>query len=84
MEFVYKMSWFESKRHSISHTDMYFARESDTRWGHRNPLCTITVVAVERGTPEYESAIRNTEEEMKAEEQGAGGWEGLIDDEVRA
>jgi hypothetical protein len=72
MEFVYKMSWFESKRHTISHTDMYFARESDTRWGHHNPLCTITVVAVERGTPEYESAIESTKTAIENILKGEG------------
>ena len=60
MKFVYKMSFYPSKRHTISHTNMYFARESDTRWGHHDPLCKITVIPVDEDSTEYESAMGNT------------------------
>mgnify|MGYP003650061569 CR=1 FL=1 len=32
IKWVYQMSWYESKRHSISHTDMYYAKPEHTHW----------------------------------------------------
>ena len=61
--YVYQMSWFESKRHHKSHTDMYFAEEEHTRWGHCDELCRISVVKVHTYSNEYVSAVENSERE---------------------
>lgn len=31
-KFIYKCSWFESKRHRISHTDMFYEHAEHTQW----------------------------------------------------
>lgn len=59
-KFIYKMSWFESKRHRISHTDMYYLREEDTRWGWEDPLCKISVFRCYEKSNEYDSAVNNS------------------------
>ena len=61
-KFIYKMSWYESKRHKISHTDMYFQYEKDTRWVYDRVYndgqwFDITVVRVPINSWEYESAV---------------------------
>ena len=53
------MSWYDSKRHTKSHTDMYYLQEHDTRWGHENELCRISVIEVEETSKEYDSAVNN-------------------------
>jgi len=67
------MSWYDSKRHTKSHTDMYYLQEHDTRWGHENELCRISVIEVEETSNEYDSAVNNdkvaTEEEEEEEEE---------------
>ena len=30
--FVYKISWYESKKHRVSNTDMYYLNSEDTAW----------------------------------------------------
>ena len=71
MKYIYKMSWYDSKRHTKSHTNMYYLQEHHTRWGHENELCRISVVEVEETSNEYDSAVNNdkvaTEEEEKKE-----------------
>jgi len=59
-KFIYKMSWFESKRHRISHTNMFYLREEDTRWGHENQLCKILVFKCCVKSNEYDSAVNNS------------------------
>jgi len=59
MKYIYKMSWYDSKRHTKSHTDMFYLQEHDTRWGHENELCRISVVEVEETSNEYDSAVNN-------------------------
>ena len=62
-ETIFKMSWYESKRHRISHTDMYFNEEKHTRLGHDDPLCKIEVIRVLKSSHEYTSAIENSQRE---------------------
>ena len=59
--YIYKMSWYESPRHKISHTDMYYLNEEDTRWGHdEGERCEIRVIRVKRDSDDYRMAERNT------------------------
>ena len=62
--FIYKCSFFESKRHTISHTDMYFNEEKHTRWVHCScDHATVSVIRVLKNSPEHESAINNSKRE---------------------
>ena len=59
--FIYKCSFFESKRHTISHTDMYFNEEKHTRWVHcSRGHATVSVIRVLKNSEEYKSAINNS------------------------
>jgi hypothetical protein len=31
-KYIYKCSWFDSKRHKKSHTDMYYENADDVKW----------------------------------------------------
>jgi hypothetical protein len=60
---------------------MYYEKEEHTRWGHSNPLCRISVVAVIEDSNEYKAAIKNSiilESQLykeKEEEEFWRGWE---------
>ena len=54
--YIYKMSWFKTVRHRISHTDMYFAEEEHTRWGHDDPSCRIEVIQAIKGSNVWDMA----------------------------
>ena len=63
--YVYKCSWFESKKHKISHTDMYFNHLDHTLWvldsfDYQEGLARVELVPVERDSPEYEMALANS------------------------
>jgi len=65
-KYIYCMSWYESKRHSKSCTDMYFLKEKDTRWGHDwrqgcngADHCKIMVIKVPTDDPRYKMAVKN-------------------------
>ena len=58
--YIYKCSFFESKRHRISHTDMYFQKEEHTRWVHNDPLGKVFVIKVRTDSVYYESAVDNS------------------------
>jgi hypothetical protein len=62
---IYKMSFYQSPRHTKSHTDTYYAEERDTRWGHRTvwedgTICKIYVILVLKESKEYRMAINNS------------------------
>ena len=62
--YVFKMSWFKSARHTRSWSDMYFAQAEHTRWGfepYGYPHCRISYVQVPVDSPEYTSAVENSE-----------------------
>jgi len=73
------MSFYDSDRCIKSHTNMYFVKEEDTRWGHdwydhehpRN-VCKIFVIEVDEDSNEYKSAVSNSlvrYEEEEGEEE---------------
>lgn len=62
---IYKCSWFETKRHRISHTDMYFKELKDTLWvfdscDYNRGLATVLVIKVSKNSNEYDSAVSNS------------------------
>ena len=80
---IYKMSFYDSSRHRISHTDMYYAEEKHTRWGHRSPLedgciCKIYCILVSKNTHYYNSAISNSERMNKQEAESNELFDNMI------
>ncbi len=66
-EYIYKMSWYDSKRHTVSNTDMYYLYEGHTRWGHHWPeglncsqRCEIRVIKVDTNSKEYKMASKSS------------------------
>ena len=59
---IYRISWFESKRHRISHTSMYFNRLKDTQWVYDRcwgkQVVKIEVIQVTEGSNEHNCAIK--------------------------
>jgi hypothetical protein len=43
---VYKVSWYESKRHQISHTNMYFTTPEETLWALNGTDYSLGLVRV--------------------------------------
>ena len=70
-EFIYMVSIYETKRHRISHTDMYFKEVKDTQWlwiGDESGLKVICssgygmvhYIRVKKDSKEYKMAIENS------------------------
>ena len=71
-EFIYMVSMYETKRHSISHTDLYFKEAKDTQWlwiddesGSGKVICSsgyglVHYIRVKKDSVEYKSAIENS------------------------
>ena len=57
--YIYLMQWFESPRHSLPYTAMFYLTEESTRWGHANPNCKITIFRSCKCTIDYERALSN-------------------------
>ena len=60
-KYIYMCSWFETKRHRISHTNMYFEKAEDTNWIFDTPewfldLVRIEYICVMSNTKEYSMA----------------------------
>lgn len=59
------MSWFESKRHSKAHTNMYFLNEEDTWWvferDPRDEPYRVELILVDKSSKEYDSAVNNSQ-----------------------
>ena len=61
MRAVYACRFFESKRHSVSHTDMYFLKVEHTAWAHLDPLSRVEVIFEPITSDIYKMAKRNSE-----------------------
>jgi len=66
VEMIYKCSWFETKRHQKSHTDMYFFKAEHCGWvfgsdDYHNGLCRVELIPVLTCTVAYQSAVDNSE-----------------------
>jgi hypothetical protein len=63
--YIYKCSWFETKKHKISHTDMYFENAEDTKWIFETQdwfldLVRVEYIMVHSSRNEYKSAVNNS------------------------
>jgi hypothetical protein len=64
-KYVYKCSWYESKRHKKSHIDMYYGDAEDVKWIFDtdewfNDLVKIEYIRVCNKSNEYISASLNS------------------------
>jgi hypothetical protein len=64
-QFVYKCSWFQSKKHKISHTNMYFLKAEETHWVFDtlewlSGLVRVEYIKVCPQSPEYLQAVNNS------------------------
>lgn len=67
---IYKCSWFETKKHKKSDTDMYFLKEKDTYWvfntdNYKAGLVRIEIIMIDTESNEYKSAVENDEIENR-------------------
>ena len=55
---VYQMSWYESKRHTKSHTDMYYLKAEHTHWAEErgDTNCKIHYICVPVNSPYHRMA----------------------------
>ena len=65
-EIIFKCSWYESKRHRKSHSNMYFKELKDTLWvfdryEYNHGLARVELIKVSKNTNEYTSAVSNSE-----------------------
>ena len=60
--FIFKISWYESKRHTKSHTDMYYLHEEDTYWAFEDnsELLKVELIRVNECSNEWQSACENS------------------------
>ena len=73
-KFIYKCSFFESKRHKISHTDMYYQKAEHTEWvlksaAYLNGLAKVEYIMVAANSNEYKSAVENSHLSLCEEKQ---------------
>lgn len=64
-KYVYKVSWFESRRHTKTHTIMYFETQESVKWVFNTfewyrDLARVEFIKVDEFSREYESAVNNT------------------------
>ena len=73
--YVYKVSSYETPRHTISHTDMYFRDPEHTHWifthttynekTHRNGDSSVQYIRVSKSSQVWASAISNSDLQNK-------------------
>ena len=75
-KYIYKLSFYESRRHITSHTDMYYCKLEDCLWVYDESymyvnknykgdiICSdffdIQVIKVKNNDDRYESAVHNS------------------------
>ena len=73
-EYIYEMSWYESKRHTKPCSIMLYLKEKHTRWGHNwekgcngSQRCEIRVIQVLTSSKDYDMAVNNSQHHEKNE-----------------
>jgi len=62
IEFIYRISWYETKKHRISHTNIYVITASETEWvfdtdDYINNLVKVELIKTCRCSQEYGMAL---------------------------
>lgn len=76
--YIYKVSFFESRRHSISWSDMYFADAKDTHFALQNNPGRpkkVFYIRISKDTLEYTGAVFNSNVRCVKEERELMGKE---------
>lgn len=65
MKFIYKISWFESKRHAKSYMDKYYENAEHTKWVFEtadwfNDLVRVEYIMVDDTHTSYLTAVENS------------------------
>tara|TARA_R110000823_G_scaffold36930_5_gene100520 strand:- start:506 stop:757 length:252 start_codon:yes stop_codon:yes gene_type:complete len=65
MAVIQQMGWYESKRHKIAHTHMYYLKKEETEWGNgreweEDEVLKIRSILVSKDSNEYDSAVNNS------------------------
>ena len=62
--FIYRISWYESNRHRVSHTDMYYLNPEDTTWIYERCWCNEVVkveyIRILKNSVNYNTAYENS------------------------
>lgn len=84
-DFIYKIEWFETRRHKLSHTTMYFKDPKDVEWVFNsqdwfNNLARVEYIKVSKSSKYYEMAVFSSlplEEKIKILEEKKKEKEGI-------
>ena len=76
-DFIYKIDWFKTRRHKLSHTTQYLKNPKDVEWVFEsqdwlNDLARVEYIKVSKSSKKYEMAVFNSlplEEKKKIEEE---------------
>ena len=84
MGYVYKVSCYESKRHRISDTDVYYATPQDCQWAldsldYKQGLIQIHLIQVKQSDMKYQSAHQNRKSQAEPEAAAAEPEEMISD-----
>ena len=65
--YIFKLSWYETKRHTVPHTCMYYLHEEDTYWVFSShEIYRVELILVEKTSNEWLVACENS---IKREEE---------------
>lgn len=60
MAYIYVVKTFQSRRHTIPHTQMYYAKPEDTYWAFSSVLNKVELIEVSNLTRMYITAHHNS------------------------
>jgi len=60
MAYIYRVSVYSSKRHTKSHTDMYYLKAEHTHWALEDDDIRVHYIQVRKDSSNYESAVYNS------------------------
>jgi hypothetical protein len=67
MAYIYRVSVYSSKRHTKSHTDMYYLKAEHTHWALEDEINydeddrRVNYIQVRKDSSHYASAVRNSQ-----------------------
>ena len=61
MEYIFKISFYDTRRCKTSHTDMYYLKPEHTQWAFNSyQITTVFYIKVSINSTEYKSAVKNS------------------------
>jgi hypothetical protein len=71
MRVIYVCRFYESKRHSVSHTNMYFLKAEHTAWALMDPLAKVEIIFEAMSSNIYKMAQGNSDKNDMCPERTA-------------